>query len=67
MRGGYLFFGAPTERSTAQPPRDFYLYFLQPFDPPYFKDEKKADEVFFSRLRAECLQVVSRVYWREPE
>ena len=27
--------------------RDFYLYFLQPFDAPYFKDEKKADEVFF--------------------
>ena len=38
---------APNERSTAQPPRDFYLYFLQPFDAPYFKDEKKADEVFF--------------------
>lgn len=46
-RQGYLFFGAPNERSTAVPPRDFYLYFIQPFDPPYFKDEKKADEVFF--------------------
>ena len=46
-RDGYLFFGAPNERSTAQPQRDFYLYFVQPFDPPYFKDEKKADEVFF--------------------
>lgn len=46
-RSGYLFFGAPNERSTAQPERDFYLYFLQPFDTPYFKDEKKADEVFF--------------------
>ena len=46
-RSGYLFFGAPNERSTAQPTRDFYLYFLQPFDAPYFKDEKKADEVFF--------------------
>jgi len=45
-RSGYLFFGAPNERSTAQPARDFYLYFLQPFDAPYFKDEKKADEVF---------------------
>ena len=49
-RQGYLFFGAPNERSTAVPPRDFYLYFIQPFDPPAFKDEKKADEVFF-RLR----------------
>lgn len=46
-RRGYLFFGAPNERSTAQPPRDFYLYFLQPHDAPYFKDEKKPDEVFF--------------------
>jgi hypothetical protein len=46
-RSGYMFFGAPNERSTAQPTRDFYLYFLQPFDLPYFKDEKKADEVFF--------------------
>jgi hypothetical protein len=42
----YLFFGAPNEGSTAVPPRDFYLYFIQLFDPPHFKDEKKADEVF---------------------
>ena len=46
-RRGYLFFGAPNERSTAQPPRDFYIYFLQPFEPPHFQDEKRADEVFF--------------------
>ncbi len=47
MRPGYIFFGAPNERSTAQPPRDFYLYFLQIRDRPSFKDEKKLDEVFF--------------------
>ena len=46
-RQGYLFFGSPNERSTAVPPRDFYLYFLQPFDPPRFQDEKKKDEVLF--------------------
>ena len=46
-RRGYLFFGAPNERSTAQPPRDFYLYFLQPFEPPHYSDQKLADEVFF--------------------
>lgn len=46
-RRGYLFFGAPNERSTAQPPRDFYLYFLQPFEPPHFEDQQLADEVFF--------------------
>ena len=45
-RLGYLFFGAPNERSTAVPPRDFYLYFIQPFDVPHFKDEKKPDELF---------------------
>jgi hypothetical protein len=47
FRLGYLFFGSPNERSTAVPPREFYLYFIQPYDPPDFKDEKKADEVFF--------------------
>ncbi len=45
-RQGYLFFGAPNERSTAVPPRDFYLYFIQPFDAPHFKDEKKPDELY---------------------
>jgi hypothetical protein len=45
-RQGYLFFGAPNERSTAVPPRDFYLYFIQPFDAPYFKDEKRPEELF---------------------
>ena len=38
--------GAPNERSTAQPPRDFYLYFLQPYAPPKFDDPMNPDEVF---------------------
>jgi len=46
-RNGYLFFGAPNERSTAYPPRDFYLYFIPFFKLPKFQDEKKTDEVFF--------------------
>jgi len=45
-RNGYLFFGAPNDRPTAQPERDFYIYFIQPFEPPKFRDESKADEVF---------------------
>jgi len=45
-RKGYLFFGTPNERPTAIPPRDFYLYFIQPLDAPHFKDEKKPDELF---------------------
>lgn len=52
-REGYLFFGAPNERSTAVPPQEFYLYFIQPHDPPPFKDEKKADEVFFRLVGAD--------------
>ena len=45
-RQGYLFFGAPNERSTAVPARDFYLYFVQPFDAPHFKDKRNSDELF---------------------
>src|SRR5699024_1024476 len=46
-RTDYLYFGAPEKRSTAVPQRDFYLYFIQPNDPPRFKDDKASDEVFF--------------------
>lgn len=50
-RLGYLFFGAPNDRPTAQPERDFYVYFIQPFDKPKFSDNHLADEVFF-RLKS---------------
>jgi hypothetical protein len=50
-RSGYLFFGAPNDRPTAQPDRDFYVYFLQPFDPPKFKKQDLADEVFLKLTR----------------
>ena len=46
-RMGWLFFGTPNERSTAYPPRDFYLYFIQPFDAPKIKDPKLTDELQF--------------------
>ena len=45
-RTGYLFFGA-LMRSTAVPNRDFYIYFIQPNDPPRFQNQKLGDEVFF--------------------
>lgn len=61
-RQGYLFFGSPNERSTAVPPRDFYLYFVQPFEPPPFKDEKRADEVFFRVTVDQDLQTALRNY-----
>jgi len=46
-RPGYLFFGAPDERSTAQPPRDFYVYVLPPFPlgNPVWAGESQTDEV----------------------
>jgi hypothetical protein len=62
-RRGYLFFGAPNERSTAAPPRDFYLYFLQPFDLPRYQDEKRKDEVFFRLTGADdAFRVILRNY-----
>ena len=50
-RMGYLFFGAPNDRPTAQPERDFYIYFIQPFDKPKFADNHMSDEVFL-RLKS---------------
>ena len=44
-RPGYLFFGAPDERSTAQPPRDFYVYMVPPFLERVPPDEQRPDEV----------------------
>lgn len=65
-RTGYLFFGAPNERSTAVPARDFYVYFIQPNDPPRFKDEKTSDEVFFrfkpSKLTGDEFQTSLKSY-----
>ncbi len=54
-RTGYLFFGAPNERSTAVPQRDFYLYFLQPNEPPRYKDTKESDEIFFKLKKTDEL------------
>lgn len=47
FRRGYLFLGLPTERSTAQPPRDYYIYVLPPYGDMEYEDEKARDEVFF--------------------
>lgn len=46
-RRGYLFMGPPNGRSTAQPPRDYYIYFISPYGDVDYKDEVKADEVLF--------------------
>lgn len=47
FRRGYLFLGIPNDRSTAQPPRDYYIYVLPPFGDIKYDDDKNDDEVFF--------------------
>jgi len=46
-RPGYFFFGKPDERSTAQPPRDFYVYFAPPFSEFKWNGDVKPNEVLF--------------------
>lgn len=46
-RPGYLFFGAPDARTTAQPPRDFYVYVLPPFGGQTWTGAAETDEVLF--------------------
>lgn len=52
-REGYLFLGLPQDRSTAQPERDFYIYFLPPYGKKYDNFSDNADEVFFIFKAAE--------------
>lgn len=47
FRSGYLFFGTPESRPTAQPPEDYYIYFIPPYGNESYTDDKKDDEVFF--------------------
>ncbi|GHV29554.1 hypothetical protein FACS1894167_09040 [Synergistales bacterium] len=47
FRRGYLFFGTPESRPTAQPPQDYYIYFLPPYGSSAYAEEKKRDELFF--------------------
>lgn len=48
FRSGYLFLGTPENRPTAQPPEDYYIYFLPPYGEGNYQDGKKPDEVFFA-------------------
>jgi hypothetical protein len=47
FRYGYLFMGLPNERSTAQPPQDFYIYIIPPYDNKQAVSSKEDDEVYF--------------------
>ncbi|MEI7845475.1 MAG: DUF6079 family protein [Chloroflexota bacterium] len=54
-RKGYIFLGAPYERSTAQPERDFYLHFLPPFTVLTRDLGNKPDEVFFAMAQRDAV------------
>lgn len=47
FRRGYLFMGVPQGRSTAEPPRDFYINMLPPYGQYKIANENNADEVMF--------------------
>mgnify|MGYP000850961508 CR=1 FL=1 len=62
-RDGYRFLGNPNERSTAQPPRAFYIYFL----PPYGDSGKKnltdgKDEVYFEFTGDDEFKSILKMY-----
>ncbi len=61
-RRGYIFLGAPNERSTAQPERDFYLHFLAPYGDEKAELTQKPDEIFFwlSKSNADFDQTMHR-------
>jgi len=47
-RPGWLFLGSPNQRETAKPQLDYYMYFVQPENPPKQKKEFiREDEVQF--------------------
>lgn len=62
FRRGYLFMGLPKERSTAQPPQDFYIYMLSPYVGEEFNDEEKSDEVMFRFKSDENFDNTLRLY-----
>lgn len=47
-RQGYIFLGAPNERSTAHPARDFYVHFLGFHGNGWKPGSAQSDEVYFS-------------------
>jgi hypothetical protein len=48
FRNGYLFLGNSSDRPTAQPPEDFYVYILPPFGNEKPLTPSQKDEVYFA-------------------
>ena len=61
-REGYLFMGTSSERPTAQPPEDFYVYILPIFDGSNKITELKQDEVYFQFQSSEKFIQLLKAY-----
>ncbi|NSW90431.1 MAG: exonuclease SbcC [Firmicutes bacterium] len=61
-RQGYRFLGTPNERSTAHPPRDFYVYFLPPYGANNYNSEDNEDEVYFEFIGDDEFKDVLKLY-----
>lgn len=62
FRNGYMFFGTPDDRPTAQPPRDYYIFFIPPYEDEYKNKSTKEDEVFFYFKRHEEFDNTLKLY-----
>jgi hypothetical protein len=62
FRRGYLFMGTPEVRPTAQPPEDYYLYFVPPYGNESYTNENKSDEVFFLFKQSEEFKNILKLY-----
>lgn len=62
FRRGYLFMGVPQGRSTAEPPRDFYINILPPYGDSKVTNENNADEVMFQFKGNDVFDNALRLY-----
>lgn len=62
FRRGYLFMGVPQGRSTAEPPRDFYINMLPPYGMSKITNENNADEVMFQFKGSDAFNNTLRLY-----
>lgn len=62
FRRGYLFMGVPQGRSTAEPPRDFYINMLPPYGDVTISNENNVDEVMFKFKGNEEFNNTLRLY-----
>lgn len=61
-RRGYLFMGVPEVRSTAEPPRDFYINILPPYGVSEKPEDKNVDEVYFKFKDEEKFNSILKLY-----